>query len=303
MVSSEFFLPLRLLGSFFHIAMNGNAAADKIFRLLDEITTETSKIHTRKEVENSTVELCDISFSYEKEKPVLKNINIKAGKGMTAIVGESGCGKSTIMSLLMGEILPEDGKIRIGGIEQFDIHKNVLYQKITRIRHDSYIFAGTIKENLLMGKPGATDTEMFDVLKQVNLFEFIYKNGGLEMKVLEKASNLSGGQKQRLALARALLHDTDIYLFDEATSNVDVESENDIMSVVKQLAKKKTVILISHRLANVIQADCIYVMKDGAIIEAKNHENLYLQKGYYHKLFTQQKTLEQYGKEEIVYES
>lgn len=299
MISAEFFLPLRLLGSFFHIAMNGNAAADKIFRLID-LEEELVKEAVDDISEEKGISLEKVGFSYEPGETILQDITIEAKRGLTALVGESGCGKSTITALIMGEQKPQQGKIQIGGVEQSQISSENLRKRITRIRHDSYLFAGTIRENLKMGKEDATEEEMCAALKQVNLLEFVTENGGLDYVLLEKASNLSGGQKQRLALARALLHNSDIYIFDEATSNVDVESENDIMEVVKELAKTKTVLLISHRLANVVAADRIYVLKEGKVIEQGQHEELYRQQGYYQKLFQQQSDLEQFGKEAAV---
>lgn len=299
MISAEFFLPLRLLGSFFHIAMNGNAAADKIFRLID-LEEEPVKEAVDDISEEKGISLEKVGFSYEPGETILQDITIEAKRGLTALVGESGCGKSTITALIMGEQKPQQGKIQIGGVEQSQISSENLRKRITRIRHDSYLFAGTIRENLKMGKEDATEEEMCAALKQVNLLEFVTENGGLDYVLLEKASNLSGGQKQRLALARALLHNSDIYIFDEATSNVDVESENDIMEVVKELAKTKTVLLISHRLANVVAADRIYVLKEGKVIEQGQHEELYRQQGYYQKLFQQQSDLEQFGKEAAV---
>lgn len=300
MISAEFFLPLRLLGSFFHIAMNGNAAADKIFRLVDlEEEPENGQ--------NSGIEASDeivfeqVAFSYEEEKQILHDLSFTAGHGLTALVGESGCGKSTATLLLMGDQRAKSGRILLGGIEVGDWNRRKLYQKVTRIRHDSYLFAGTIRENLRMGKENATEQEMFAVLQEVNLLDFVEKNGGLDFVIQEKASNISGGQKQRLALARALLHDSPVYIFDEATSNVDVESENDIMAVVRKLAKTKTVLLISHRLANVVSADQIYVLKDGKIKEQGRHEELCAKKGYYGHLFQQQNELEQFGKEAVLH--
>lgn len=298
MISAEFFLPLRLLGSFFHIAMNGNAAADKIFRLLDMEEKETTGEEKELSVEGS-ISLEEVCFSYEKDMPVLKQVTLEAGPGLTALVGGSGCGKSTITALIMGEQEPETGRICIGGTEQSRITPEQLRQKITRIGHDSYLFAGTIRENLQMGKEDATEEEMLSALEQVKLLSFVEKNGGLDFLLLEKASNLSGGQRQRLALARALLHDSDIYIFDEATSNIDVESENDIMAVVHRLAGRKTVLLISHRLANVVPADQIYVLKNGKVIEQGSHATLYKENGYYQKLFQQQSALEQFGKEAV----
>ena len=299
MISAEFFLPLRLLGSFFHIAMNGNAAADKIFRLIDLEEEPVKEAVNDISVEKG-IFLEKVGFAYEPGETILQDITIEAKRGLTALVGESGCGKSTITALIMGEQKPQQGRIQIGGVEQSHISSENLRKRITRIRHDSYLFAGTIRENLKMGKENATEEEMCAALKQVNLLEFVTENGGLDYVLLEKASNLSGGQKQRLALARALLHNSDIYIFDEATSNVDVESENDIMEVVKELAKTKTVLLISHRLANVVAADRIYVLKDGKVIEQGQHEELYRQQGYYQKLFQQQSDLEQFGKEAAV---
>lgn len=299
-ISAEFFLPLRLLGSFFHIAMNGNAAADKIFRLLD--LEEGQKKGNDKKIEDTTIGFEHVSFSYNKDRFILNQVNIQAGKGITAFVGESGCGKSTITSLIMGELIPQKGSVKIGNTEISHFSSEEIRKKITRIKHDSYIFSGTVKENLKMGSKEATDNEMYHVLKQVNLLEFIQKNGGLDMKLEEKACNLSGGQKQRLALARALLHNSDIYIFDEAASNVDAESENDIMAVVENLAKTKVIILISHRLENVVNADNIYILKDGRIKETGNHMKLYGLKGYYYTLYKQQMDLEQYGRERTVCE-
>lgn len=295
MISAEFFLPLRLLGSFFHIAMNGNAAADKIFRLVD-LEEDQGEKSAQMEGESDEIAFSNVSFSYEAKKKVLEGISFRAGHGLTALVGESGCGKSTTTLLLMGDRRANEGQIFIGDMPIDKMDLKALRRKITRIRHDSYLFAGTIRENLLMGKEDATETQMKEALREVNLLDFVEKSGGLDFVLLEKASNLSGGQKQRLSLARALLHDTPIYIFDEATSNVDVESENDIMAVVRKLAKTKTVLLISHRLANVVSADQIYVLKDGMIVEKGQHEALCKEDGYYHRLFRQQSALEQFGK-------
>lgn len=299
MISSEFFLPLRLLGSFFHIAMNGNAAADKIFALLDEKEETVEAIETEMETKEQGLSVEQVSFSYEENQPVLKGISMTAKKGLTAIVGESGCGKSTLVSLLMKEQQKKAGTILINGRKIENISSELLHKKITRVCHDSYLFAGTVSENLLMGKEDASDEEMLEALRKVNLLSFVRENGGLSMVLLEKASNLSGGQKQRLALARALLHQTDVYLFDEATSNIDVESENDIMQVISQLAKEKVVLLISHRLANVTKANQIYVMKNGTFVEHGTHDELLGQEGYYAKLFLEQKQLEQYQDKKV----
>ncbi len=294
MISAEFFLPLRLLGSFFHIAMNGNAAADKIFRLLD---APVQKAGTVTEIAKSNVEFSHVNFGYTGEKQILKDVTFEIPeKSFVALVGASGCGKSTIASLMMGnKRLKTPGGIKIGGVDGADIAEDALYRKITRVRHDSYLFAGTVMDNLKMGKEDATIGEMEEALRAVDLYDTIMEKGGLLMPVAERASNLSGGQKQRLVLARALLHDSDIYIFDEATSNIDAESENKIMDVIHELAHKKTVLLISHRLANVVLADRIFVMKDGGMIEAGTHGELMRQEGYYHDLYEAQQELEKYA--------
>ena len=297
MISAEFFLPLRLLGSFFHIAMNGNAAADKIFRLLD---TEEPKVGRVTEIPNEEIVFKQVDFGYTEEKQVLNKISFTIQpNSFVALVGESGCGKSTMASLIMGDNRASAGKVTIGGIDVNEINDKALYQKITRVRHDSYLFKGTVLDNLKMGNPDATQEEIYEVLRKVDMYDTIMEKGGVLMQIEEKASNLSGGQKQRLVLARAILHNSDIYIFDEATSNIDVESEDKIMQVVQELAKTKLVILISHRLANVVKADQIYVVENGLIVESGNHKALLDKKGAYHALYTAQQELEKYTKGEI----
>lgn len=298
LVSAEFFLPLRLLGSFFHIAMNGNAAADKIFRLLDTPVPEKGTVT---ELKSGDIRFEQVSFSYTKEKKVLHDISFEIPEGQfVALVGTSGCGKSTVASLIMGDDTGKsrdtglEGTVRIGETATGDIKEETLRRKITRVRHDSYLFTGTVLSNLKMANPDAGIAEMEEALKKVDLYDTVMERGGLSMQIEEKAGNLSGGQKQRLVLARAILHDSDIYIFDEATSNVDAESEEKIMEAVRLLAKTKTVILISHRLANVVRADWILVLKDGRIIEDGSHEKLMVDGGYYRELFMAQAKLEQY---------
>ena len=294
MISAEFFLPLRLLGSFFHIAMNGNAAADKIFGLLDE----PEPVHgTVTEVEGSDIAFCGVGFGYDENEPVFSDVSFAIPQGsFAALVGASGCGKSTIASLLMGSSRGYMGSITIGGVELSEIAPETLYRKITRVSHESYLFAGTVMENLKMGKADAGISEMEEVLRRVELYDTLMEKGGLQMKLSEKASNLSGGQRQRLALARALLHDSDIYIFDEATSNIDVESENKIMEVVTELAHEKTVLLISHRLANVTGADAVFVLKEKqGLTESGTHTSLMEADGAYASLYLAQQELEQFA--------
>ena len=299
LLSADFFIPMRQLGSFFHIAMNGMAASDKIFHLLDlEEPPEKTKTVPK---ENCDIACSHVGFRYNEEREILKDVNAQFPQGsFTAIVGESGCGKSTLGGILMGRNTPYLGNITIGGVELSEIEESNLMQTITYISHNSYLFKGTVRDNLLMGDPNATDEQIWHVLEQTKLAAFLRSEQGLDTLLLENASNLSGGQCQRLALSRALLHNSPIYIFDEATSNIDVESEDDIMEQIYYLAKKKTVILISHRLANVVKADHIYVMKNGSITEQGTHERLMEQQGTYYELYHSQKQLEQYGKEAAI---
>lgn len=296
LLAADFFLPMRLLGSFFHIAMNGMAASDKIFRLLD--LTEPERKVTSVPTECS-IRCCDLRFSYEEGREILHGINMSFPKGsFTAIVGESGCGKSTISSILMGRNRGYIGEIMVGDIPLSEISEESLMKKFTYISHQSYLFKGTVRENLLMARSDASETALWNVLERVKLADFLRNEDGLDTLLNENALNLSGGQRQRLALARALLHDSPVYIFDEATSNIDVESENDIMTQIYALAKTKTVILISHRLANVAGADNIYVLDQGNIVEEGNHKALLLQHGVYAKLWNAQQELENYTKGE-----
>lgn len=294
LLSADFFIPMRQLGSFFHIAMNGMAASDKIFRFLELPEAPKKEAAFPKDAEI----VCEnLRFSYEADREILKGIDLRIPKGQfVAIAGESGCGKSTVASILMGRNRGYKGTIRIGDIELSNISESSLMQNITYISHNSYLFKGTVRENLLMGNPDATEDEMWAVLEQANLAAFLRNEEGLDTKLAEKASNLSGGQCQRLALARALLHDSPVYIFDEATSNIDVESENDIMEQILLLAKKKSVLLISHRLANITKADVIYAMEQGEVKERGTHEELLQKNGLYQKMWMTQQRLERYGK-------
>ena len=272
LLAADFFLPMRLLGSYFHVAMNGMAAAEKIFRILD---AEEPPRRTEPVPGDRTIRLSGVSFAYEPDRAVLRDVTMTFPEGsFTAIVGESGCGKSTVAAILMGRVRGYGGTVTVGGTDLAAIREESLMENLTYISHNSYIFKGTVRENLLLRG-----------------------EQGLDTPVLEGASNLSGGQRQRLALARALLHDSPVYIFDEATSNIDVESETDIMEQILALAGKKTIILISHRLANVVGADRLYVLEGGRVAESGRHGELLAAGGRYAGLWKVQQALEQYGKE------
>ena len=292
-LAADFFIPMRQLGSFFHIAMNGMAASDKIFRLLDLPEPDKKPLSCP----DGDLNCRDLRFSYEPDREILHGINLSFSKGsFTSLVGESGCGKSTIASILMGRSRGYSGCVTIGGAELREISEESLMRHITYVSHQSYLFKGTVRSNLQMGKPGASDEQLWAVLKQVNLADFLRSENGLDTLVAEKGGNFSGGQCQRLVLARALLHDSPIYIFDEATSNIDVESENDIMAQIHALAGRKTVILISHRLANVTLSDRIYVLDHGSVVESGTHRELLAQNGLYASLRNAQQALENYEK-------
>ena len=297
MLAADFFLPLRLLGSFFHVAMNGMAASDKLFKLLDTKEDE----HGAEIPENldGDIEIKDLSFSYDNEKTVLNDISETFKKHeLISIVGESGCGKSTLASLLCGTTKGYIGSITIGGVEIKDIDEKTLMNNITAVNFNSYIFAGTVRENMLIADKSTSDEKMIEALKMVNLWSFLSEQDGLDTKLNQQGNNFSGGQRQRLAIARALLHNTPIYVFDEVTSNIDAESENDIMAVIHNMAKIKTVILISHRLENVVGSDKILLLDKGKIEESGTHSELMSFNKKYKLMYSTQAELEKYAKEE-----
>lgn len=301
MLSAEFFIPLRLLGSFFHIAMNGMAASDKIFNILDMKSPVKGKEKISSGV--SFIEFNEVGFSYNEDREVIKDLSFIINKGKVAsFVGESGSGKSTISKLIMGINKNYTGNIKINNKELSHISEKSIMDNITLVSSSNYIFKGTIRDNLSMGRENVKDNDMEAALKKVNLYDFVYSQNGLNTLLEEKGSNLSGGQIQRLALARVILKDSSLYIFDEITSNIDMESEKDIINVIYDLSKDKGVILISHRLQNVVHSDTIYVLKNGTLVEKGSHKELFDHGETYKNLYLSQNKLENFAsKGEVSY--
>lgn len=289
LVAVDFFLPLRAFGSAFHVAMNGASAGKKILSLL----AQPDPVWGEEKLSDTELKLENITFSYDGERDVLKNVTMTfPEKGMTSIVGESGCGKSTAVGLLYGALRPKSGKVTAGGKPLESLSREEYYSKLAVVSYNTYIFNTTVRENFKLAKGNVTDDEIFAALEKVNLADFIRENGGLDKEISEDGSNISGGQKQRLALAVNLVADKSVYIFDEATSNIDIESEAVIMRNIKTLSEKKSVIVISHRLENVVPSDRIYYMENGEVKEVGTHSELMASQGGYAALYTAQKKLE-----------
>jgi len=296
LVAVDFFLPLRAFGSAFHIAMNGASAGNKILSLL----AQPDPVWGSETVDSTEITVKDVTFSYDGKRDVLKHASMNFGStGMYAIVGESGSGKSTVVNLLLGAYHPQQGSILVGNKPLETLSRESYYSHISVVSYNTYIFNETIRQNFMLAKADVTEDEIFTALKKVNLYDFIVENGGLDKVITEDAANISGGQKQRLALAINLVANKDIYIFDEATSNIDIESEAIIMNNIKELSKEKSVIVISHRLANVIAADTIYYIEDGEVKEYGTHNDLMNMHEGYAKLYTTQKRLEE-GYTEVI---
>lgn len=300
LLSAEFFLPMRLLGSYFHIAMNGMAASEKLFRILDAPEPERPASDAAERgaarARSLGIELRDVDFSYDSGRRVLRSVSLAAEPGaLTAIVGPSGSGKSTAAALAMGRIAPQRGSVLLGGISIAEMAAGEVFGLVTYVGHQSYLFAGTVRENLLMARPEATDEELWAALEKARLASFLRAEEGLDTRLTERGANLSGGQRQRLAIARAILHDTPAYIFDEATSNIDVESEDAIVAAIEELSRTKTVLVIAHRLASIARASRIYVLRDGAVAEAGTHDELVAGGAAYAELWRAQRELERFG--------
>ena len=296
LVAVDFFLPLRAFGSAFHIAMNGASAGNKILSLL----AQPDPVWGNETVDSTKIAMKDVTFSYDGTRDVLQHVSMSFGStGLYAIVGESGSGKSTVVNLLLGAYHPQQGSILVGNKPLETLNREAYYSHISVVSYNTYIFNETIRQNFMLAKADVTDEEIYNALKKVNLYDFIIENGGLDKIITEDAANISGGQKQRLALAINLVANKDIYIFDEATSNIDIESEAIIINNIKELSKEKAVIVISHRLANVIAADTIYYIEDGEVKEHGTHAELMNMHEGYAKLYTTQKNLEE-GYTEVI---
>lgn len=298
MLSADFFIPMRRLGSFFHVAMNGMSASDRLFRILD--LPEPERKQGIIDRENCGITVSGLRYSYG-EREVLHGVDLDIPmKGLTAVCGESGCGKSTVAAVLMGRNKGYSGSVKIGGTELSGISEESLMNSITYISHNSWLFKGTVRENLQIGNFSADDSDMWAALERAKLADFLRSEQGLDTLLTENAGNLSGGQRQRLALARALLHDTPVYIFDEATSSVDADSEAEIMQTIYELAETRAVIMISHRLANSVKADRIYTLDSGSPAGSGTHAGLLAQGGVYARMWQTQQALENVGRGEAV---
>lgn len=291
-LSQEFFLPMRRLGSLFHTAMNGMAASLRMFGILDTPEPERGNVELDG---RGDIELSGVSYAYG-DRTVLDGADATIARGsLVALVGESGGGKSTLAGIISGRKDAYRGSVRIGGVELRDATAASLMRAVTLVPTNGYLFAGTLRENLLLAKPDATDAELLHALDRTRVAAFVRANGGLDITINEGGTNLSGGQRQRVCMARALLHDSPIYVFDEATSNVDAASEAAIGEVIASLAGDHTVIVVAHRLSTIVDADQILVLERGRIAERGTHGELLADMGVYARMWNSQEQLSAYA--------
>lgn len=291
-LSQEFFLPMRRLGSLFHTAMNGMAASRRMFGILDTPEPERGDVELDG---RGDIELAGVSYAYG-DRTVLDSASATIAHGsLVALVGESGGGKSTLAGIIAGRKGAYRGSVRIGGVELRDATAASLMRAVTLVPTNGYLFAGTLRDNLLLAQPNATDAELLRALGRTRVAAFVQANGGLDMVINEGGTNLSGGQRQRVCMARALLHDSPIYVFDEATSNVDAASEAAIGEVIASLAGEHTVIVVAHRLSTIVNADQILVLERGRIAERGTNSKLLADVGVYARMWNSQEQLSAYA--------
>ena len=293
-LAADFFIPLLTLGSFFHTATGGMAAAERMYRIIDapEPAFGTQAVTCT----SVGIECRNVSYSYDGTRTVLQNADFTARPGgFVGITGASGSGKSTLAGILTGANLSYTGSVTIGGIDLRDISAESLRDTVTYVGFRGFLFAGTVRSNLLMARAGASDDELWEALSRCRIDDFVRRSGGLDAPVSAEGTNLSGGQRQRLAMARALLHDTPVYIFDEATSNIDADSEAAIIDAVAELARTKTVVMVSHRLAALRGCDKVYVFEAGRVVQTGTHEELAKQDGPYASLWARQAELEDFS--------
>ena len=284
----ECFKPLRALGGLFHISMKGNVELDNIYKLLDH--PEQEKDETIEVEAGKNIVLNNVSFSYG-EETTLENINMIFKPGTkTALVGESGSGKSTIIKLILGLNSNYSGNIKYDNFNIDSIPTREMAKITTLITNDSYLVKGTVREHLSVRK-NITEEEMYNALEKVNLRDFVEEHGGLDYELAIGAANLSGGQKQRLLAAKAILKDSYLYILDEAVSNIDDYSKEIVLNAFDSIKEGKIIIVISHDLETVTNADNIYVLKDKKIIEEGTHDELIEENSLYRRLFTDQQQL------------
>ncbi|MCT15249.1 ABC transporter ATP-binding protein/permease [Listeria monocytogenes] len=292
LLSAEFFIPMRQLGSLFHVAMNGISACSKLFAYLELKEQVYGEVELEKSLEK--IEVRDLTFTYEKEETTaLYEVSAIFSKGsFSALVGKSGSGKSTFVRVLLNQLPGYQGEINWNDVPLSDLNGETIRKQGVLVDNHGYLYANSIQENLLIGYSHASETDLWNVLEQVSLADFV-RNLPEQLNTLleENGSNLSGGQRQRLLLARALLREAELYVFDEITSGVDLESEKIILGVLQKLAQEKIVLFISHRLYNVLAADQVLVFEAGKLVEVASPEQLQQESYYFKNYFLEEEAL------------